>query len=397
MLLWVIFGGLTAIVLFALLRPLTSGTAGDESRAAFDATVYRDQLGEVESDRERGLIGAADAEAARIEIARRLLASDEEARGDDAQPSRVPAKAVAIGLAVILPALALGLYLVYGSPRLPDQPLVARLQDPASDKNLEALVARVEARLREHPDDGEGWDVIAPVYMGWHRYADAAEAFRQATLLLGESPKRLAGYGQALVLANDGVVTEDARAVLERASALDPDLIQPKLVLIIAKEQDGQLAAAAEAWRALIASAPADAPWRKLAEERLAQDEAKLAGSAPDQPVPDKAVPDQPAATAGAPMQGKGAPTAEDIAAAQNMNPADRQGMIERMVQELADRLAQNSDDLAGWLKLVRAYSVLDRKDDAVKALERAKTQFSGDAAALGQLNALAAELGLKS
>jgi cytochrome c-type biogenesis protein CcmH len=396
-LLWVIFGGLTALVLFALLRPLTSGTAGDESRAAFDATVYRDQLGEVESDRERGLIGAADAEAARIEIARRLLASDEEARGDDAQPSRVPAKAVAIGLAVILPALALGLYLVYGSPRLPDQPLVARLQDPASDRNLEALVARVEARLREHPDDGEGWDVIAPVYMGWHRYADAAEAFRQATLLLGESAKRLAGYGQALVLANDGVVTEDARAVLERASALDPDLIQPKLVLIIAKEQDGQLAAAAEAWRALIASAPADAPWRKLAEERLAQDEAKLAGSAPDQPVPDKAVPDQPAATAGAPMQGKGAPTAEDIAAAQNMNPADRQGMIERMVQELADRLAQNSDDLAGWLKLVRAYSVLDRKDDAVKALERAKTQFSGDAAALGQLDALAAELGLKS
>jgi cytochrome c-type biogenesis protein CcmH len=396
-LLWVIFGGLTALVLFALLRPLTSGTAGDESRAAFDATVYRDQLGEVESDRERGLIGAADAEAARIEIARRLLASDEEARGDDAQPSRVPAKAVAIGLAVILPALALGLYLVYGSPRLPDQPLVARLQDPASDKNLEALVARVEARLREHPDDGEGWDVIAPVYMGWHRYADAAEAFRQATLLLGESAKRLAGYGQALVLANDGVVTEDARAVLERASALDPDLIQPKLVLIIAKEQDGQLAAAAEAWRALIASAPADAPWRKLAEERLAQDEAKLAGSAPDQPVPDKAVPDQQAATAGAPMQDKGAPTAEDIAAAQNMNPADRQGMIERMVQELADRLSQNSDDLAGWLKLVRAYSVLDRKDDAVKALERAKTQFSGDAAALGQLDALAAELGLKS
>lgn len=397
MLLWVIFGGLTALVLFALLRPLTSGTAGDESRAAFDATVYRDQLGEVESDRERGLIGAADAEAARIEIARRLLASDEEARGDDAQPSRVPAKAVAIGLAVILPALALGLYLVYGSPRLPDQPLVARLQDPASDRNLEALVARVEARLREHPDDGEGWDVIAPVYMGWHRYADAAEAFRQATLLLGESAKRLAGYGQALVLANDGVVTEDARAVLERASALDPDLIQPKLVLIIAKEQDGQLAAAAEAWRALIASTPADAPWRKLAEERLAQDEAKLAGSAPDQPVPDKAVPDQPAATAGAPMQGKGAPTAEDIAAAQNMNPADRQGMIERMVQKLADRLAQNSDDLAGWLKLVRAYSVLDRKDDAVKALERAKTQFSGDAAALGRLDALAAELGLKS
>lgn len=392
MLLWVIFAGLTALVLFALLRPLASGGASDESRAAFDATVYRDQLGEVESDHERGLIGEADAEAARIEIARRLLATDAEERGSVRQQARAPAKAVAVGLAVILPLLALGVYLVYGSPRLPDQPLVARLQAPASDKNLEALVARVETRLRAHPDEGEGWDAIAPVYMGWHRYADAAEAFRQATLLLGESPKRLAGYGQALVLANDGVVSEDARVALERASALDPDLIQPKLLLIIAKEQDGQLTAAIEAWRTLIASAPADAPWRKLVEERMAQDEARLAG-----PGPDKSVPDQLAATAGTPPQGKGAPTPEDIAAAQSMNPADRQGMIERMVKGLADRLTQNSDDLAGWLKLVRAYSVLDRKDDAVKALERAKTQFSGDAAALGQLDALAAELGLKS
>jgi cytochrome c-type biogenesis protein CcmH len=391
-LLWVIFAGLTALVLFALLRPLASGSAGDESRAAFDATVYRDQLGEVENDRERGLIGEADAEAARIEIARRLLATDAEEGGNVRQQPRAPAKAVAIGLALILPLLALGLYLVYGSPRLPDQPLVARLQDPASDKNLEALVAHVEARLRAHPDEGEGWDVIAPVYMSWRNYADAAEAFRQATLLLGESPKRLSGYGQALVLANDGVVSEDARVALERASALDPDLIQPKLLLIIAKEQDGQLTAAVEAWRALIAGAPADAPWRKLAEERLAQDEARLAGSGPDKPVPD-----QPAATAGTPPQGKGAPTPEDIAAAQSMNLADRQGMIERMVQGLADRLTQNSDDLAGWLKLVRAYTVLDRKDDAVKALERAKTQFSGNAAALGQLDALAAELGLKS
>lgn len=390
MLLWVIFAGLTALVLLALLRPLASRRAGDESRAAFDATVYRDQLSEVESDRERGLIGEADAEAARIEIARRLLATDAEERGAHRQQARTPTRAVAIGLAVILPLLALGLYLTYGSPRLPDQPLVARLQDAASDKNLEALVARVEARLRDHPDEGDGWDVIAPVYMGWRRYADAAEAYRQAIRLLGESPKRLSGFGQALVLANDGVVSEDADLALERAAALDPNLIEPKLLLIIAKEQDGQLATAAEAWRALIASAPESAPWRKLAEQRLAQDEAGLAGKSGPHVVLGGPTP-----TAGTPPEGGGAPTPGDIAAAQSMNPADRQAMIERMVQGLADRLTQNSDDLAGWLKLVRAYSVLDRKDDVVKALERAKTQFSGNAGALEQLDALAAELGL--
>jgi cytochrome c-type biogenesis protein CcmH len=384
-LLWAIFAVLTAVVLYALLRPLAGGSGGEGSRAAFNATVYRDQLGEVQSDRERGLIGEGDAEAARIEIARRLLAADEEVPADLRSPIHSPLRALAVALAVLLPLAALSLYLVYGSPRLPDQPLIARLQDPASNKNLDVLVARVEARLREHPEEGEGWEVIAPVYMGWRRYADAAEAYRQSIRLLGESPKRLASYGQALVLANNGVVTEDARKALERALVLDPKLIEPRLVLIIAKEQDGQLASAIEDWRAMLASAPADAPWRKLVEQRLAEDEAKLAG---------KAVPAGPQAAPGTAPQG---PSPDEVAAAQTMSPADRQAMIETMVQGLANRLDQKGDDLAGWLKLVKAYTVLDRKDDALKALEKAKTQFSGNEGALRELEALAAELGLKS
>jgi cytochrome c-type biogenesis protein CcmH len=166
---------------------------------------------------------------------------------------------------------------------------------------------------------------------------------------------------------------------------LDPKLIEPRLVLIIAKEQDGQLAAAIEDWRAMLASAPADAPWRKLVEQRLAEDEAKLAGK------PVAANPD------GAPAAGSKGPNPDDVAAAQNMSPAERQAMIETMVQGLANRLDKKGDDLAGWLKLVRAYTVLDRKDDALKALEKAKTQFSGNDGALRELDELAAELGLKS
>ncbi len=394
MLVWVIFAAMTASVLYVLLRPLAGGGASEGTRAAFDATVYRDQLKEVESDRERGLIGSVDAEAARIEIARRLLAADaEEKKEGDRGGAKRPANRVAVGLALILPLLALGCYLVYGSPRLPDQPLVARLQEPANDQNLDVLVARVEARLRAHPEEGEGWDVIAPVYMGWRRYTDAAEAFRHSIRLLGESPKRLSGYGHALVLANNGVVTEDARKALERATALDPDLVEPRLLLAIAMEQDGQFAAAAEAWRALLAGAPADASWRKLVEERLAQDEARLAGK----PVPGTSVAGSPGGSVPTPSGAGGGPAPEDIAAAQKMSPAERQAMIETMVQRLADRLARNSDDLAGWLKLVRAYSVLDRKDEAAKALEQARTAFSGNDQALQQLDALAAELGLKS
>ena len=281
-------------------------------------------------------------------------------------------------MAVALPLLALGLYIVYGSPRLPDQPLAARLQDPSSDQNLEALVARVEARLREHPEEGEGWDVIAPVYMGWQRYADAADAYAQAIRLLGESAKRLSGQGQALVLANNGVVTEEARRALERAVALDQTLLEPRILLAIAKEQDGQFQAAIEDWRALLDKAPKDAPWREMVEKKIATAEAHLSGK----PVAE--ADDGPSQAPG--PQSEQGPSAADVAAAQNMSPADRQAMIERMVQGLAAKLDQDGSDLPGWLKLVRAYSVLDRKDDALKALERAKSrvqrQYAGLAAA---------------
>ena len=143
MLLWIILACLTAIVLLVLLRPLAGPGIDGGSADAFDSAVYRDQLGEIESDRARGLIGGEEAEAARVEIARRLLAADSKAAASaKISTDTSHARAATIAVAVALPLLALGLYLAYGSPRMPDQPLAARLQDAASDQNLEALFAR---------------------------------------------------------------------------------------------------------------------------------------------------------------------------------------------------------------------------------------------------------------
>jgi cytochrome c-type biogenesis protein CcmH len=390
-LLWLILACLTAFVLFVLLRPLLGAGGQEGAREAFNAAVYRDQLSEIDSDRARGLIGESEAEAARLEIARRMLQADSSKRASAASemlsPRRSPAAVVAV--ATLVPLLALGLYLVYGSPRLPDQPLEARLEDPANNQNLGALVARVEARLRAHPEEGEGWDVIAPVYLSAQRYQDAADAYAQAIRLIGPTAKRLSGQGQALVLANNGVVTEEARKALTRAIELDPSLIEPHILIAIAKEQDEDFAGAIADWRALLAKNgdDANAPWRQMVEQRIVADEAHLSRK----PVLDTQTPGGTASPAA------GGPSAADVAAAQKMNPADREAMIETMVQRLADRLNQDGSDLGGWLKLVKAYSVLDRKDDALKTLARAKSQFAGNADALQQLDQLAAELGLKS
>ena len=380
MLLWIILATLTAVVLLVLLRPLANKSREDVGRAEFDAAVYRDQLREVESDRDRGLIGPVEADAAKLEISRRLLASVDEKQGATPAPLRFRSAAM-LAVSILISLAAVSLYLVYGSPGTPDQPLAARLTDPTNEQDLAAIIARVEARLRAHPEEGEGWDAVGPVYMGTGRYADAADAYTKAIKLLGESPKRLAGRGQALVLASNGVVSEDARRSLERAVALDGSLLEPRILLAIAKEQDGRFQDAIDDWRALLERADPSAPWRQMVEQRMAAAQAHLSGAVPG--------------VAAAPS--KTGPSEQDMTAAQKMNPADRQAMIEQMVQRLAQRLEHQGDDLAGWLQLVKAYSVLDRKDEAEKALSRAKMQFSGRTDAIEQLDALAAELGLKS
>jgi cytochrome c-type biogenesis protein CcmH len=382
-LLWVVLAGLTAIVLFFLLRPLAGGEGPAPVREAFDAAVYRDQLEEIEGDRTRGLIGDAEAEAARLEVARRLLAADSKMAKGKAAATK-PARAALIGVALALPLSVVSLYLLYGSPRLPDQPLEARLQDPAAETNVAALVARVEARLRSHPDEGQGWDVIAPVYLSERRYSDAAEAYLQAIRLLGASAARLSGYGQALVLEQGGLVSDAAKHALQKALELDATLVEPRILLAIAKEQDGNFAAAISDWRGLLDRQGGNEAWRAMVQKRIANAESHLSGKSG-------------ADSATAPRAGAPGPNAADVAAAQNMSPADRQAMIEGMVKRLAGRLAQQGDDLAGWLQLVRAYTVLDRKDEALAALARAKTQFAGNTQAIEQLDALAAELGLKS
>ncbi|HJZ42159.1 MAG TPA: tetratricopeptide repeat protein, partial [Hyphomicrobiaceae bacterium] len=241
---------------------------------------------------------------------------------------------------------------------------------------LGELVAKVEARLRERPEDAEGWDVIAPVYLRLGRFRDAADAFDRAARLKGETVKRLAGFAEATVLGADGVVTEDARLAYEKILKLEPGRAEARFWLALAKEQDGKLADAVTEYKALLSESPAAAPWRTALEQRIAEVSQRLSGT--QTPAP------------------RG-PTVEDVAAAEKLIPGDRARMIAQMVDGLAQRLKRDGRDLAGWLRLVNAYVVLGRKDDALTALADARKTFGGDEKALSELAALAKSLGLGS
>ncbi|MEZ5818344.1 MAG: c-type cytochrome biogenesis protein CcmI [Hyphomicrobiaceae bacterium] len=398
MLLWVVFASMSAAVVVALLHPLLRRRASHTEAAKATTAVYRDQLAEIDADAKRGLIATDEAEAARHEIARRIIASssptaqDAEMPPGSAEPTRsAPGRrrvAIAAATAVAVPLAALLVYSQTGAPGLPAQPIAARRATPPVNAEMAKLIAAVEARLKEHPEDGRGWDVIAPVYLRLGRYVDAADAYGRALRILGDSVGRLSGLADAVMLRDDGRVSEQAKSALTRLLQLEPGHVQARFWLAVGKEQDGRLAEAAADYAKLLENAPADVSWRPMVEKRLeaVRGEAK-SGTA-----------EASAARGGQATPGgrsSGGPTAEDVSAAARMSPSERQAMINNMVTGLAERLDKDGRDLEGWRKLIRALTVLGRKEEAVAALGRARKSLADQPQALAALADLAKSLGL--
>jgi len=365
MTLWFVFALMTAAAIFAVLLPL--GLGGRYQAGGREAVVYSDQLQEVDRDAASGLIGKAEAEAARVEIGRRLLAVADQDAGATLKPS-MPWRRAAAGLALVgLPLLAVGIYLPLGSPRLGDFPLAVRSRAPSAAQPLEALVNQVEQHLEKNPTDGRGWNVLAPVLLRLGRFDDAVRAFRNCITYNGDSAERRADLGEAIAAAAGGVITTEAKSEFERALALNADDVKSSYFLGLAAEQDGRQADAASIWRAMLDKAPADAPWRSLVQAALTR------------------------------VGGPPAPALSDatVAAANGMPENDREAMIRGMVDRLATRLKQNGDDVEGWLRLVRAYMVMGDREKARTAQSDARQAVANDADRLRELNEGLKKLGL--
>ena len=398
MIFWIAVAVLAAAVTYAVTRPLGRardvGTTGQAGLA-----VYKDQLSEIDSDRARGILSDTEAEAARTEIARRVLRQVDDDKKVAVATKALPERStlpVFYAAWAAIPALSLALYLSYGAPGKPGQPLSERLAAKVDTAQTNDLVAKVEARLREHPDDGKGWDVIAPVYMAQGSFAEAADAYASAMKYLGESAKRLEGFSVARIRASNGLVPEDAKKSLNRALELEPKKMEPRIWLGLAKEQEGDIKGAVADYQALLNAGAPEAPWRKAVEDRLSALQAKPADEVQAKPAAEGQ--SNSVAEPGKSEPGKvDAPAAPDAAAVAGMAPEAREQMINKMVEGLAARLKTNGNDLTGWLKLVRAYSVLGRNNDAANALSNARKQFASDAKSLAELNDLAKSLGLGS
>lgn len=367
---WAILLGMTLATLAFVALPFLVRARGE--RRGDDVAVYRDQLGEIERDLAAGRIAPEEAEASRIEVSRRLLKAAGRAEADEAEQPAVARgrRTAAVAFLILaLPAVAAASYYRLGAPWEAMPRPTAEAKGPGG-LTLAEMIAKVEAHVRDNPNDGRSYEVLAPVYMRLGRFDDAVAAWRRTIDILGDASIRQSGLGEALVGQAQGDVTPEARKVFDKALALDKGSVPARYYLALAAFQDGKRDDARKMWSDMLAGAPQDAAWTAPVRRALAELDAQSGKDG---------------ATDAAKPQAAPGPTASDVEAAAKMDSGDRNAFIRSMVARLADKLKQNGEDPEGWARLVRAYGVLGEVDKAQAAATDARKALAADATKLAR------------
>ncbi|NNK77221.1 MAG: c-type cytochrome biogenesis protein CcmI [Litoreibacter sp.] len=357
------FGFLLALVaalfvLWPLLRK--GGTAVERSESAL--AIFADQLRELDRDAERGLISGAEAKAARVEIERRMLAAD-NSRGAGRSKGASENPWVLLAAAALVPLCAAGIYTLTGNPGIQSQPFAERSAEREDAQSLDKLTAQLRARLEQEPDGGEarGWELLAGTYMNMGRYRDSAFAWSRLAIRPDATSAVFSQLAEALIAAENGIVTPQAQSAIDRAIELDPLNPAGTYYNALAVEQVGEGARAREMLLDRIAQESEPAPWMEVFLNEANRIGATLG-------LPPASLPSFPELPGVARV-----PSQEEIEAASEMSAEDRMDFIRSMVARLEERLEGTPDDLQGWLQLARARMVLGEEEKARDALERAR------------------------
>ncbi|MEL7430789.1 MAG: tetratricopeptide repeat protein, partial [Pseudomonadota bacterium] len=246
----------------------------------------------------------------------------------------------------LVPTLSITLYLVLGTPpdSVREEPRGAQLEE----QTLEQLVLTAERRLESEPDDLQGWQVLAPVYLRQNDLDRAENALRNIIRLNGANSLTFSTLGEILVSRTNGEVRREALQLFRDAAKQDKQNATARYYLGLSALQNGDLDEARQTWQAMLNDANGDEEWLPSIRQRLASLEEATAEPAP-------------------PLSAQ-----EEIL---QLSGEEQRARIEGMVETLADRLADNPDDQDGWQRLVTAYKVLgmdERAESAVLAATRA-------------------------
>ncbi|MCX8953700.1 c-type cytochrome biogenesis protein CcmI [Ruegeria sp. NA] len=391
---------IAAFLSFTLLRK----RRGDEPAAAYDLRVYREQLTGVDRDLARGVIGEADAERVRTEISRRILAADEQMKkgGSGAGPSRTVSIVTIPVVMLIIIGGAMAMYHRIGAVGLPDMPLTARLelaeevranrpsqsaaeelatppQAAQLDENYASLLKQLRETVAARPDDLQGQMLLAQHETNSGNFKDGYTAQQRVIELSGDAAtaEHYADFAEMMILAAGGYVSPETEQALAEALKRDPHHGPARYYWGQMLVQTGRPDLAYRIWVETLREAPTGAPWAGAIRDQIDE----LAFRAGVFNAPDLSAPP--------------GPSREDMAAAAEMSPEERQQMIQGMVDQLSDRLATEGGAPEEWARLIAALGVLGQGQRAMDIHNEALEVFAGNTEALQIIDAAALQAGI--
>jgi cytochrome c-type biogenesis protein CcmH len=234
-----------------VLRPLLARKrAAAPSRTAANVAIYRDQLRELEADRAAGTLAGEDYERARAELEARALQDAGEPEG---APPRPGGRRAAWALAAAVPIATVAVYFVVGAPSAIVREAEQRAEQQVTATQVEAMVERLAARLRENPEDVAGWKLLGRSYGVMGRYADAADAYARAAMRAPRDAQLLADLADVLAMARGQSLQGEPEQLVLRALEIEPGNLKALALAGSAAFERKDFAAAASYWERMLA------------------------------------------------------------------------------------------------------------------------------------------------
>jgi cytochrome c-type biogenesis protein CcmH len=371
---WIVFSIILFVAIIILVWPFLREGRDLRDHADQGLEVYKQQLDELASDVSRGIVGKAEAESMGVEIKRRMLRMGRLDEKVSSYSGRQVGWPIALVFAIAVPAISFALYADLGSPNTSARPLMARNIEAEraslETQDVKVLIQRLVDALKAQPDNLDGWVLLARTLSRLERYNEAAETYMKATLLAPNSAELFIGAGENYYFASDGTITPAAEEAFEAAATLNPNNPGARYYLALRDAQAGDPSGALKSWITLYEESPADAPFMPVLARRIEQTAEETNTDIGD--LFDRKI-------AAAEQAG---PSSEDIEAAAEMSPEDRQEMIASMVDRLATRM-EEAPDYEGLMRLGQAYRTLQNYKSAADAYARARALKPDDLEAL--------------
>jgi cytochrome c-type biogenesis protein CcmH len=262
---WLIGALLAAGVLAWVLRPLlTRRAAAPVSSQAANVSIYRDQLRELDTDLAAGTLAQADYDRSRAELEARLL---EDVRAPDAAARRPAGRRAALALAAVIPVMAFGVYLLVGNPGA----LQRESEHAATLAQLETLVGRLAARLRENPDDADGWKLLGRSYSALGRFDLAADAYAKAAVRAPRDAQLLVDFADALAMARGQRLEGEPEKLIRRALEIEPNNLKGLALAGTGAFERKDYAQAAAYWGRMLPLVPADSEDARMIQQNVSE------------------------------------------------------------------------------------------------------------------------------